>query len=616
MIKSLTQQYRTNEANLGLRKQFMRLTQADIKVLEQLGGWSKQIAAPLAREFYEHQFTFPSTVAFFESQARRKNISMIQLRQHLEERQANYFCEIFQEAVTGGQYGVEYFEKRLSIGKLHNLINLPLKWYLGSYTVYQDLVRKYLRRSFFFRPRFRAKAERAIFVIFNYDIQAITEAFFNDMLESVGVDFETVTIESAAHDVSDYYGSIKSSLHHALAETSHTSQRLAEASEQLAAVADQAGQAASQIAATIQQIGQSTFQQTGSVNQAENSVNQMFQAINQVAAGAQAQAKAVTKSVASTTQMVSMIEQVAASAQNGATEAHSAAQSAQTGAKIVEETIKGMRAIKIKVGLSTQKVQEMGQRSNQIGTIVEAIDDIAGRTNLLALNAAIEAARAGENGKGFAVVADEVRKLAEKSAAAAKEISRLIKDMQSTVSEAVMAMAESGVEVEAGTTRADEAGQALTNILQTVEVVSQQVEEISTAAQLMNSSANELVQTMDVVSQVVDENTMITEEMAQDSGQVAEVMKMIAGASEENSAAVEDVSAGIQEMTAQVEEVAASTQTLSDMAQNLKQLMAQFNLVTAEAESAKPELFKEANPSPSQVENPLASKFLHRVNGF
>ena len=120
------------------------------------------------------------------------------------------------------------------------------------------------------------------------------------------------------------------------------------------------------------------------------------------------------------------------------------------GQEAVDETAGGMNRIKSTVDSTAATVTELGAKSDQIGAIVETIDDIAEQTNLLALNAAIEAARAGEQGKGFAVVADEVRKLAERSSRATKEIAALIAEVQTETEAAVKAMAAGAGEVAVG----------------------------------------------------------------------------------------------------------------------------------------------------------------------
>ena len=387
-----------------------------------------------------------------------------------------------------------------------------------------------------------------------------------------------IQVKSDKDRLGEALNTMVASLRHLVGQVADSASSLSTASTQLASAADQAGQATSQIATTIQQVAKGTTQQTQAVTQTAAAVEQMSRAIDGVAKGAQEQANAVAKASALTAQISQTIEQVAHSAQAGAQAGAQAAATAQTGAKTVEQTIQGMAAIKAKVGLSAEKVKEMGQRSQQIGAIVETIDDIASQTNLLALNAAIEAARAGEHGKGFAVVADEVRKLAERSSAATKEIAELIRSIQHTVAEAVAAMDEGAREVELGASRAGEAGQALADICQVAEAVNQQVEAISAAAQHMAAGSNELVAAMDAVSAVVEENTAATEEMAAGSTQVTQAIEHIASVSQENSAAVEEVSAAAEQMSAQVEEVTASAQALSDMAQTLQELVAQFKL--------------------------------------
>ncbi len=365
-------------------------------------------------------------------------------------------------------------------------------------------------------------------------------------------------------------------------------------------ISGQAGQATSQIAGTIQQIAQGTVQQSSAVTETAGTVEQVGRAIDGVAKGAQEQATAVASSSEMTAQISTAVQQVAANAQAGAKGAAEEAESARDGAQKVDATVAGMESIREKVGLSAEKVQEMGQRPEEIGAIVETIDDIASQTNLLALNAAIEAARAGEHGKGFAVVADEVRKLAERASGATREISDLIKNIQKTVAEAVTAMNDGATEVEAGVERANESGQALADILEGVEQVTQQVEEIASAAEEMENSTDELVKSIDGVSAVVEENTAATEEMSAGSSEVTQAMENIASISEQNSAAAEEVSAATVEMTAQVDEVTTSAQILSDLASTLQQAVSQFTLSTnGDGEAAsRPRLVDETGQHP------------------
>ncbi|HUX91246.1 MAG TPA: methyl-accepting chemotaxis protein [Gallionellaceae bacterium] len=202
------------------------------------------------------------------------------------------------------------------------------------------------------------------------------------------------------------------------------------------------------------------------------------------------------------------VRQIAQKTVDVLTSASDASAMADEGQLVVNKAVVGIQQVAVTVRESAVLMASLGQRSDQIGQIINVIKDIAEQTNLLALNAAIEAARAGEQGRGFAVVADEVRKLAERTAMATSEISKMISAIQSETGNAVATMEKGSSEVSEGVALANQAGKSLQNINSSVKRVVDMIEQISESTRSQSETTNEITQRVEHIAEMAQENTV------------------------------------------------------------------------------------------------------------
>jgi len=228
-------------------------------------------------------------------------------------------------------------------------------------------------------------------------------------------------------------------------------------------------------------------------------------AAEQLAGGANTQSQEIVNTSSAVQEMAANTESVSANAVAANEAATRAKKAAEEGARAVQDVISGMELIRENVQAGAKKVKRLGERSMEISTIVNTINQISAQTDMLALNAAIEAARAGEHGRGFTVVAEEVRKLAERAAAATQEIEKLVASIQAETNESVTAMEQQTSQVEEGSKTVASAGVSLDHISKASIQSAELINEISLAAKQQVRGANGVVAAMQTVSLIAQQ---------------------------------------------------------------------------------------------------------------
>ena len=282
------------------------------------------------------------------------------------------------------------------------------------------------------------------------------------------------------------------------------------------AIADSINFAVEQLRTLVATINDTSVQVASSAQETQATAMHLAEA-------AEHQAQEINSASSRITEIAASINQVSRNSADSAEVARRSVQIATNGAGVVRQTIAGMDSIRDQIQETSKRIKRLGESSQEIGSIVELINDISEQTNILALNAAIQAASAGEAGRGFAVVADEVQRLAERSSSATKRIESLVQTIQADTNEAVSSMEQTTSEVVAGARLAEDAGTALGEIEKVSSDLSGLIEGISVAAQEQSSAASNITQTMNTIQSITAQTSQGASQTAESIGNLAQL---------------------------------------------------------------------------------------------
>ena len=348
-------------------------------------------------------------------------------------------------------------------------------------------------------------------------------------------------------------------------------------------VKDAASQVASgsaQVAGASDESAKISLQSSSAIDEVTSTMHEMSVNVQNMVKSTQIQASSVSETSASIDQMVASIQRVADTAKVLLDISNRSREEVHSGIATMEKATEGLNKINGTIISSGEIIGVLGHRADDIGKIIEVIDDLAEQTNLLALNAAIEAARAGEHGLGFAVVADEVRKLAEKSAQSTKEISELIESIQKEARKAVENMHQSTEIVDTGLKLGADLNQALRKISNVVTEVYKFAQEIGAATNEQSHGSSQIARATTRLNEITHEINSAVEEQASGAHAVVKAMERMREL--------------VQQTTSGSTELAASAEQMSRMSRDLLESMNRFGIETESSLAADDRAFKHA----------------------
>ncbi|UWG47455.1 Sensory protein [Halanaeroarchaeum sp. HSR-CO] len=499
-VGSLLDDIGLDAEEIAWRKDFINFGQDDVERLTRYQGLFEEHGEDVADMFYENLTQYTETTEVIS----RSPKGVDQLKQTQE---------AYLVTLAEGEYGADYFRNRARVGKLHDMLEMPMKQYIGQYGVYYDLLVPLITE------RVQEQVSDAIAAA---DQDAAADGGVTVEPEGQNAGGPQIDIEQAAHDaIAEGFEEFHSILKiinldmQVVADTyihSYT-QEIEETLEQQQRIASQLKTSVSELSAASENVAGSSSEISDLAREQHESMDQVANEVSNLSA---------------------TIEEVASSANEVERQSNQTRDLAEDGMTAAEEAATEMDELDGARVVIENRVDELESQVEEINDVIDVINDIADQTNLLALNANIEAARAGESGKGFAVVADEIKSLAEDTQDHADDIEAMIEEVRNAASETINTLGriEDGIE--------------------------ESSEDVQKTEELLQGIVGEVDETVAGVAQISD----ATDEQAASAEEIAAMVDEARDQSREVADEIEDVAASTEEQAASIGQIEESAERL------------------------------------------------------
>jgi len=507
MKESLLTRMGMSSAEQASMKAFVDLTDEDVRILKGLAPLIARHADAIVEGFYANVARYQS----LQDVIKKAGSSI----ERLKSAQKQYLLELF-----GGDYGENYFERRLKIGVVHNKIGLTPRWYLGSYSVYVQLITPLVMRKCIFRPKLAEKTMVAINKIISLDSQLAIDTYIHAVME----DLKSVSMSKGELEetVSSYRSLVEK------VATGDLTRKLdvIDADDDL-----------SQLGLNLNSMTENLRKMAGQVSQASHSLStsmhQVQESVNSQSAGASEQAASIAETVSTLEEIRATSAQTMEKAVEMGDMAAQTTEAGEQGARMLGRTVEGMHSIREKMGAIATTILDLSDKTQQIGDIITTVNDLTQQTKMLSLNASIEAAKAGDAGKGFSVVAAEIRDLSEQSRQATSQIGKILTTIRTGAEKAVMATEEGQKEVDQGTSLVDQSGELLSKLLDLIRGTAISSQQIVAAVRQEASGIDQIAIAMDDINKATNQFVTASDQtkmVANDLNALAMLLREHAGA--------------------------------------------------------------------------------------